>query len=48
MMFKLRLGDSIQMTTTVFGLPRTGNQEFADLVDQMVRIIAALDIHTAN
>ena len=31
------LDSSIQMTTTVFGLPRSGNQDWADFVDSTVR-----------
>ncbi|KAL0579509.1 hypothetical protein V5O48_002493 [Marasmius crinis-equi] len=32
-MLKQELGDSIDLQTSVFGMPRTGNQEFADFVD---------------
>ncbi|KAK7056891.1 hypothetical protein VNI00_002608 [Paramarasmius palmivorus] len=33
MMLKEKLDPSVQVTTTVFGLPRVGNQEWADFVD---------------
>lgn len=36
MMLKMKLDPSIAVTTTVFGLPRVGNQAWADLVDQTV------------
>ncbi|TFK48429.1 alpha/beta-hydrolase [Heliocybe sulcata] len=32
-MLKMNLDPSISLTTTIFGLPRVGNQEWADLVD---------------
>ncbi|TDL26635.1 alpha/beta-hydrolase [Rickenella mellea] len=34
LMFKLNLDPSIDITTTVFGLPRGGNPAFADFIDQ--------------
>ncbi|KAL0066675.1 hypothetical protein AAF712_006278 [Marasmius tenuissimus] len=37
LMFKQELGDSIDLKTTVFGMPRTGNQEFADFVDATLK-----------
>lgn len=37
MMLRLNLPTQVQMTTTVFGLPRSGNQEWADFVDKTVR-----------
>ncbi|ESK95718.1 hypothetical protein Moror_12502 [Moniliophthora roreri MCA 2997] len=33
MMLKEKLDPSVEITTTVFGLPRVGNQEWADFVD---------------
>ena len=36
MMLKMKLDPSIAITTTVFGLPRVGNQAWADLVDSTV------------
>ncbi|KAH9940517.1 alpha/beta-hydrolase [Epithele typhae] len=33
MMLRMQLDESIAVTTTVFGLPRVGNQAWADLVD---------------
>lgn len=36
MMLRTKLPDSVQMTTTVFGLPRSGNQQWADFVDKTV------------
>ena len=38
MMLKEKLDPSVQVTTTVFGLPRVGNQEWADFVDATVRV----------
>lgn len=35
-MFKMLLDPSITVSTTVFGLPRGGNQAWADLVDSTV------------
>ena len=37
MMLKQVLGSSVEITTTVFGLPRGGNEEWANFVDQTVR-----------
>lgn len=37
LMFALNLDPSVPITTTVFGLPRGGNQAFADLLDSKVR-----------
>ncbi|KAK1228933.1 hypothetical protein PQX77_008026 [Marasmius sp. AFHP31] len=37
LMIKQELGDSIDLKTTVFGMPRTGNQEFADFVDATLK-----------
>ncbi|KAG7093260.1 hypothetical protein E1B28_006943 [Marasmius oreades] len=36
LMLKQQLDKSVGLTTTVFGMPRTGNQEFADFVDAML------------
>ncbi|KAJ8079377.1 hypothetical protein AAF712_010955 [Marasmius tenuissimus] len=37
LMFKQELGDSIDLKTAVFGMPRSGNQEFADFVDTTLK-----------
>ena len=39
LLLKQELGDLVEITTTVFGVPRVGNQEFADFVDEVVRIL---------
>jgi hypothetical protein len=36
LMLKINLPSNIKMTTTVFGLPRGGNQAFADMIDSML------------
>ena len=36
MMLRTKLPASVHMTTTVFGLPRSGNQQWADFVDDTV------------
>ena len=36
LMLKANLPSSIQIITTVFGLPRGGNQAFADMIDSIV------------
>ena len=36
MMLRMKLNPSIEVTTTVFGLPRVGNKAWADLVDSTV------------
>lgn len=33
LMLKLNLPSSVQLTTTVYGLPRVGNQAFANFID---------------
>ncbi len=35
-MLRMQLDPSVQVDSVVFGLPRVGNQEFADMVDSMV------------
>jgi predicted lipase len=37
LMLSLNLDSSVPISTTVFGLPRGGNQAYADLLDQHVR-----------
>ncbi len=37
-MLKSKLDPSIELTSVVYGLPRVGNQAWADLVDSMVSV----------
>ena len=36
-MLRLQLPSDVTVNTVVFGLPRVGNQQFADMVDSIVR-----------
>lgn len=36
LMLKMILPSSVEMTATLFGLPRGGNQEYADFIDSAV------------
>jgi hypothetical protein len=52
MMLRMQLGSDVQVDSVVFGLPRVGNQAFADMVDSMVRCLyghvgSAFDINTS-
>lgn len=42
MMLRTTLPASVEMTTTVFGLPRSGNQQWADFVDSTVSLVSTL------
>lgn len=35
-MLRMQLGSDVEVDSVVFGLPRVGNQQFADMVDAMV------------
>lgn len=37
-MLKMQLPSTIQIITVTFGMPRVGNQKFANMVDRIVRI----------
>ncbi|KAI0365676.1 alpha/beta-hydrolase [Pilatotrama ljubarskyi] len=45
MMLKMNLDSSVRLTAVVFGLPRVGNQAWADLVDSM---LGSSFIHVTN
>lgn len=46
LMLKMNLPSNIQMTATVFGLPRGGNQAFADMIDSMVGSLFSFELRT--
>ena len=37
-MLKMQLPSNIQIDTVTFGMPRVGNQKFANMVDRIVRV----------
>ena len=37
-MLRMQLPSNVEVDSVVFGLPRVGNQQFADMVDAMVMI----------
>ena len=36
-MLRMNLPSSVEVDSVVFGLPRVGNQQFADMIDSIVR-----------
>ena len=38
-MLRMQLPSSIEVDSVVFGLPRVGNQQFADMIDSLVGIV---------
>ena len=37
-MLRMTLPSSVEVDSVVFGLPRVGNQQFADMIDSIVRV----------
>lgn len=36
-MLRMQLSSDVEVDSVVFGLPRVGNQQFADMIDSIVR-----------
>ena len=43
-MLRMQLPQNVEVDSVVFGQPRTGNQQFADMMDSLVRISRLLSL----